>query len=134
MTARLHEGNIRADAFDGTLNGYQRAATSTAIYPGKGTFWGLVYVSLKGSGEAGEFNEKVGKLLRDDGLQHYSTVENIPTEKLDNMLLEIGDELWYIATKCNELGTTLEEVARRNIEKLVSRQKRGTLGGSGDNR
>jgi NTP pyrophosphatase (non-canonical NTP hydrolase) len=134
MTAQLHTDTIKTEAFDGTLNGYQKAATSTAVYPGQGTFWGLNYVSLKGSGEAGEFNEKVGKLMRDDGLQPTSTVTDIPPEKLTDMIKEIGDELWYVAAKANELGISLEEVARRNIAKLRDRQIRGVLGGSGDNR
>lgn len=130
----LHNRDIRADLFDGTLNSYQKAATGTAIYPGQGTFWGLCYVSLKGAGEAGEFSEKVGKLLRDDGMQHDSRCADIPADKRANLILEIGDDLWYVAAKCNELGVTLEECARANLDKLLSRQKRGTLSGSGDNR
>jgi NTP pyrophosphatase (non-canonical NTP hydrolase) len=132
MTTQLHNGPIEAEQFDGTLNNYQHHATSTAVYPGQGCFWGLCYVSLKGSGEAGEFNEKVGKLLRDDGLKHDSTPIDIPVEKRDALILEIGDELWYVAAKCNELGITLEQAARANLEKLASRQERGKLAGSGD--
>jgi NTP pyrophosphatase (non-canonical NTP hydrolase) len=130
----LHDSPIRADLFDGTLNGFQRAAQTTAIYPGKGTFWGLVYVNSKCCGEAGEFSEKIGKLMRDDGLEPTDTSVEIPTDKYHLLIKEIGDELWYIAAKCSELGITLEQAARINIEKLQNRQKRGTLSGSGDNR
>lgn len=131
---QMHNAPIRDDLFDGTLNGYQKAAQFTAVYPGKDTFWGLTYTALKGSGEAGEFSEKVGKLMRDDGLTHLSTSANIPTDKWNDLVKEIGDELWYIAAKCSELGIMLEDVARLNIEKLKDRQARGTLSGSGDNR
>src|SRR6185369_8427312 len=55
----MHTGPIQSEHFDGTLNGYQKAAQTTAIYPGKGTIMGLVYATLKGCGEAGEFSEKV---------------------------------------------------------------------------
>lgn len=130
----MHNAPIRDDLFDGTLNGYQKAAQHTAIYPGKGTFWGLVYAALKGSGEVGEFNEKVGKLLRDDGLLPNDPIEAIDLEKREALVMELGDELWYLAAKCNELKVSLEEVAIRNIQKLKSRQERGTLSGSGDNR
>jgi NTP pyrophosphatase (non-canonical NTP hydrolase) len=120
--------------FDGTLNGYQHAATSTAKYPGQGTFWGLIYTSLQGASEAGEFAGKVGKLLRDDGALPGTHHTEFAAEKREKMILEMGDELWYIAAKCNELGVTLEECASLNLKKLASRQERGTLGGSGDDR
>lgn len=57
-TRKMHNGPIKTELFDGTLNGYQAAAQTTAIYPGKGTVMGLVYATLKGCGEAGEFSEK----------------------------------------------------------------------------
>lgn len=131
----MHTALIRDDLFDGTLNGYQAAAQSTSIYPGKGTFWGLTYVNQKCCGEAGEFSEKVGKLMRDDNLQPTSScADDIPYEKYVDLIKEIGDELWYLAAKCTELGITLEHAAQANINKLRDRQNRGKLSGSGDNR
>lgn len=131
----LHKAPIKGELFDGTLNGYQKAATGTAIYPGQNTFWGLTYVSLKGAGEAGEFAEKVGKLMRDYGAKPDWLVSDLTKGTRDALILEIGDQLWYLAAKCNELGVSLEEAASLNIAKLQSRrQQRGTLGGSGDNR
>ena len=129
----LHAGPISV-TFDGTLNGYQHNATATAVYPGRSSFWGLIYVSLQGASEAGEFAGKVAKLLRDDGAQPMTPHTWLPADKREKMILEMGDELWYIAAKCNELGVTMEECARRNLVKLASRQVRGTLGGSGDDR
>lgn len=145
----MHSGPIQAELFDGTLNGYQAAAQNTAIYPGRKTIVGLVYVSLKGAGEAGEFAEHVGKALRDDHLilssgvtlahdgQGYHdtfTFGKLSDKRRDLLIKEVGDGLWYLAAKCTELGITLEEAARINIDKLLDRQKRGTLSGSGDNR
>ena len=40
--------------------------------------------------------------------------------------------LWYLTQICTELDLTLEEVAATNLEKLASRQARGTLYGEGD--
>jgi NTP pyrophosphatase (non-canonical NTP hydrolase) len=129
----LHTGPINVE-FDGTLNGYQYASTSTAVYPGRGSFWGLIYASLQGAAEAGEFAGKTAKLLRDDGAMPYTLQSELNPAKRELMIKEIGDELWYIAAKCNELGVTLENVARQNLVKLADRQARGKLRGSGDER
>lgn len=109
------------------LESYQKAATEFAIYPGKGTFQGIIYTTLKMNGEAGEIAEKIGKVLRDDnGI--------LAREKRAALLLELGDVLWYVAALANELDYSLAEVANANIKKLADRSTRGKLQGSGDNR
>jgi NTP pyrophosphatase (non-canonical NTP hydrolase) len=50
------------------------------------------------------------------------------------MAKELGDVLWYVAQLASELGLELEDIARENLEKLSSRQRRGVLSGSGDER
>jgi NTP pyrophosphatase (non-canonical NTP hydrolase) len=47
---------------------------------------------------------------------------------------EIGDVLWYLAAICRDFDLSLQSAAEGNIEKLRSRQERGVLSGSGDNR
>ena len=42
--------------------------------------------------------------------------------------------LWYIAALCRDLEIDMAEVALKNLSKLKSRQERGTIQGSGDNR
>ncbi len=129
------------------LNMYQRLATGTAVYPGQGTPLGLCYVALKGAGEAGEFAEHVGKAMRDDDfiehLEHHDGDGwshdtfgggNLTPERRELLIKEIGDQLWYLAAKCNELNVSLAEAALINVHKLRDRQQRGTLRGSGDNR
>jgi NTP pyrophosphatase (non-canonical NTP hydrolase) len=42
--------------------------------------------------------------------------------------------LWYVSQIASELELELEEIAEANLEKLLSRQRRGVLSGSGDDR
>jgi NTP pyrophosphatase (non-canonical NTP hydrolase) len=109
------------------LNEYQERAMATAIYPGMGTAEGLSYSAPALAAEAGEVSGHYAKSRRDDkGV--------ITAERRAAMLKECGDTLWEIAAVVTDLGSTLEEVAAMNLEKLASRQQRGTLGGSGDKR
>lgn len=79
------------------------------------------------SDESGEVLGKFKKLLRDK--QGVMTDE----DKAE-IVKELGDVLWYITTVSHLLGSSLDEVARKNNEKLLSRKQRDVLGGSGDNR
>ena len=107
-----------------TLEEYQAAALTTAVYPDK---FRVIYPALGMSGEAGEVADKVKKVIRDNDAAFTD-------EKKREIAKEIGDVLWYCATLADDLGYSLEEVGRMNIAKLQSRLERGVLGGSGDNR
>lgn len=127
------------------MNAYQQRSRKTAIYPkvaivekvpiGETTCTlevvsdaiGWVYPAGKLGGECGELQEKLFKILRDDG-------GKTSDEKREAVKKELGDILWYVAQLATEFGLTLSDVAQANIEKLESRQTRGVLGGSGDNR
>jgi len=74
-------------------------------------------------GEAGEVAEKLKKSLRDGA-----------TFDKEEVKLELGDVLYYIAITANGIGSNLQEIAELNIKKLNSRKERGVLQGSGDNR
>lgn len=105
-----------------TLNQYQKMALETAIYPQP-----IIYPTLGLTGEAGEVSDKVKKVLRDNN--------SIFTEdKKTEIAKEVGDVLWCCATLSHDIGYTLEEIAQMNYDKLHSRQLRGKLHGSGDNR
>lgn len=105
-----------------TLNEYQQKALETAIYPTP-----IVYPALGLCGESGEVADKVKKVLRDNNSEFTD-------EKKTEIAKEIGDVLWYCATLSNDLGYTLDDIAEMNYQKLHSRQMRGKIGGSGDNR
>lgn len=110
-----------------TLNEYQTEALKTAIFPQRGEFPGMMYLGLGLTGESGEVTDHLKKAFRDDGS------EILPARKAE-IKKELGDVMWYVATLAADLGYTLEDIARTNTEKLASRQRRGVLGGSGDNR
>lgn len=107
-----------------TLNEYQKTAKSTAIYPTENNL-GQIYLALKLNGEAGEVAELIAKReLRGDNIPNYH----------DKLFKELGDVLWYISTLAYELGYTLEDVAKANLDKIADRAKRGVLQGSGSER
>jgi NTP pyrophosphatase (non-canonical NTP hydrolase) len=106
------------------LSEYQQLSRRTAEYPRDA--W-LAYPALGLAGEAGEVAEHAKKAIRDDG----GTVSD---GRRAAMAKELGDVLWYVAQLASELGLELEDVARENLEKLSSRQSRGVLSGSGDER
>jgi len=103
---------------DLTFSAYEKTALSTA----KPSACNLPYLTLGLCGEAGEFAEKVKKLIRDD------------TWDADLAAKELGDVLWYLALLSNQLGYSLESVARANNEKLLGRKLRNKISGSGDER
>jgi NTP pyrophosphatase (non-canonical NTP hydrolase) len=120
------------------FNEYQEKALTTAIYLEKFKlifenlpetvikYLGLSYTS-NGLGEVGEIQGKIKKILRDQG-------GNVTEENKEDLKKELGDVLWYVAAMCSELGLSMDDVAKTNIDKLFSRKERNVLTGSGDNR
>lgn len=95
--------------------------------------------------EVGELSGKISKMIRkekviirDNILSPVHLLE--PGElaefiEIDNDLRkEAGDVLWMLAGFCHVMGWKLEDIAQLNLDKLASRQKRGVIDGSGDNR
>lgn len=106
---------------------YEDVTSTMAIYPGEGTTLGLTYTALGLAGEAGEFADKVKKVLRD------ANGEIDPPRRFA-MLQELGDVAWYLAACARELNSTLGEVMEQNATKLLSRRDRDVLNGDGDYR
>ena len=107
------------------LSEYQTLSRRTATYPDAGE--NLVYPTLGLAGEAGEVAEKVKKLLRDDA-------GVLSEERRAALAGALGDVLWYVAQVATEADLDLAEIAQANLDKLLSRQQRGMLSGSGDQR
>ena len=66
------------------------------------------------NGEAGECIDILKK--------YFYQGHELDKEKLID---ELGDVLWYIAETCEGIGVTMEEIAKRNIEKLKKRYPNG---------
>lgn len=128
---------------------YAELALANAVYPGKGTPLGLMYVSL-GLAEAGEVQGKVKKAFRDDALMvathhvrnstsglrrsvEYTANELTPARR-DMIVKELGGLAWYFVATCREAGITPSEVLLANLTELAGRTERGTLQGDGDGR
>jgi NTP pyrophosphatase (non-canonical NTP hydrolase) len=105
---------------------YQNSTEQTAIYPKK-TKDGLFYTALGLMGEAGEVAETVKRVIREKGSM-------ADQETKDTLEKELGDVLWYVSQLANELGLSINDIAEKNIKKLMSRKKRDKLKGRGDNR
>jgi NTP pyrophosphatase (non-canonical NTP hydrolase) len=107
------------------LADYQERSRQTAVYPNAGA--NLVYPALGLCGEAGEVAEKIKKAIRDDG-------GILTPERRAALAGELGDVLWYLAQLSTEAGLDLADLAEANLAKLLSRQERDVLQGSGDER
>ncbi|MFZ2522128.1 MAG: nucleoside triphosphate pyrophosphohydrolase family protein [Minisyncoccia bacterium] len=108
------------------LNEYQKWAVPLRVNPPK---YNIIYPAFGLGDEVGEVMGKIKKWLRgDDG------DGGITDERKESIKLELGDVMWYLAVLSHDLGLSLEEVAKANMEKLNSRKERGVLRGDGDNR
>jgi NTP pyrophosphatase (non-canonical NTP hydrolase) len=107
------------------LDAYQRGALRTAAPRDKRNE--LLHLVLGLVGESGEIAEKFKKWVRDLDSDE-SRIDRSDIAK------ELGDVLWYVAVLADYLDLSLDDIAAANLAKLASRQGRGVLGGSGDNR
>lgn len=95
-----------------TLNDYQRMARRTAGTKKKSDKMEEALFGL--AGEVGELCDHYKKYMHQGHDLSY-----------DHMAEEAGDVLWYLAEIADALGVTLEDIARRNIDKLRKRYPDG---------
>ena len=115
------------------FNEYQNQAIRTDVAYNATTkssrYNGYMEKALGLAGETGEVLEIIKKMIRDKGGVFETTQED--REKLKK---ELGDVLWYLSAVAYYNDIELEDIAKTNLEKLASRQKRNKIHGSGDNR
>ena len=120
-----------------TLNDYQDKAIATCLP----SCANEVYAINGLTAEVGEINDKIAKWVRkgifriDNNRLTYATAdEEVVNEYQEELALEVGDCLWFLALCSRQLGYTLEEVAQMNLDKLRDRAQRNVIIGNGDRR
>ena len=104
------------------IDDFQEWTRSTAIYPQGDA---LNYLGLSLGEEAGEACGVISKAIRDnEGV--------LSPERLEKLLLELGDVLWVTSRLADEAGVPMSTILDMNKKKLESRQARNKIQGSGD--
>jgi len=78
------------------IDEYQMKAVSTAVYPKK---YSLIYPTIGLAGEAGEAADKLADLI----------LGNWDSEKQKDIVFELGDVMWYLATTANDIDVSLSD-------------------------
>lgn len=99
-----------------TFDEYSKHVDSTRRYIGSRRE-AFEYVNTAFGGEVGEYLNEYKKHLREVG-EHYHPPLG---ERRTNLLLELGDTLWYLSRIAAELDSSLSEVAQMNVDKLRAR-------------
>jgi len=84
------------------------------------------------TGGASGLGEATARMMASKGVK--VGIFDLNEERGEAVAKELGDVLWYVSVLAKELDYDLESIAKANVEKLLSRQQRGVLTGSGDNR
>lgn len=113
-----------------TFDEYQAKAITTDAYGGGQQPIGseaFINKLLGLCGESGEVADKFKKIFRNkDG--------EMSEEDKQEIVKELGDVLWYLSAIATYLDVSLDELAQKNIEKLLDRKNRDVIKSQGDNR
>ena len=98
----------------------------------------ITYLGFGLMAEAGEVADKIAKAVRrGDIVINNNEIVSFRGDAFrftGDIADELGDVLWFVAMMARRLGLSLEEVMRRNLDKLADRQARGVIIGDGDSR
>lgn len=120
------------------LNQYQEKAMSTCMPSCEN----ISYMLLNLVGEVGEFSSKIAKHIRKGNMTIggkclpnglHTTLEGESWLNADiELMKEAGDILWQLSGICSVMGWKLNDVGKKNLDKLAARKEAGTIDGSGD--
>lgn len=98
----------------------------------------ITYLGFGLMAEAGEVADKIAKAVRRGDIvinnNEIVSFRGDAFRSTGDIADELGDVLWFVAMMARHLGFSLEEVMRRNLDKLADRQARGVIIGDGDSR
>lgn len=114
-----------------TLNDYQARAMETRLESCNN----LSYMAFGIVEEVGELNGKLAKAVRKELIAinqnrigaGYNFALGASEELNDNLKKELGDILWFVAGLADQLGWTLEDVAKTNLKKLAERKAKNDI-------
>lgn len=109
-----------------TFDEYQKKAKTTSTIDPK-SVTAPYYFALGLNGEAGEIAEKLKKVIRN----HNNDISQLD---LEDFKKELGDVLWYVTMMSEQVGLTLDDIAKTNLAKLADRKTRGVINSTGDYR
>ena len=99
------------------LNEYQERARAIAKYPDIGLSISrtpFVYPAMGLVGKAGEIMQMVRRLLNNKSGKLGPATKN-------QLVKELGDNLWYLSSFATEIGVSLGWIAEENLKKLEAR-------------
>ena len=138
LESKLYDGDGVEPYVDRNINEYIRNGMPNSINFDTYQKWtrhirrypqelAVIYNALGMSGEAGEVNDKLCKIIRDCN-------GDINENTKSALVYEIADVLWYLARLSDELGIKLSEVVEASITKVQKRIDNDTIHGDGDDR
>ena len=98
------------------LKEFHKFTSVGAHYPEHGTqsVGELTYLALGLAGETGEAVDIIKKMIRDGD-------DGLTPERWDQLMLELGDVLWYWIRLVYAIDSSPEEVIGENMSKLIER-------------
>jgi len=125
MKEHYQQKNTPQTPKENTFDRYQSAARVTRLPSADES-----YALLGLSGEVGELHSHIAKYVRDGSADDVA--EALALQQ--NVAKELGDILWFVSAIADDFNISLSTIVNMNLQKLIDRKNRGTLGGSGDNR
>lgn len=110
MPVKYREGLYVHEDGRYTFQSYEESAEKTASYKN------VEYLPLGLTEEVGELVHEFAKTQRTNSKLNSPAVLN-----------EVGDVLWVLSQIARECGFTLEEAAKKNLEKLLTRSENGSI-------
>ena len=82
----------------------------------------FLYCLIALAGETGEFAELVKKMMR---TTDFPTDLDVDDPRVQDLLLEAGDILWYLTKLVDMLGGRMVNIAYANLRKIEERENTG---------